>query len=298
MAKEWERMTYTNSRGESVVFSRASMYHVNFKDVSGLSDVVSTIYSVASMGQDGNTLVGTRVEARDIEIIGHFRTTDKVEIQALRRKLNRVLNPHETATLTYEFAGSKRTISCLPDSAPMYSRKKALFEQFTIQLSCLNPYWSDGAESRTDVAIWESKFEFPEPDGLEIIDGEWELGNRTISVIANVINRGDVDTGMSVTFSAIGTVDRPELIDVATGDYIRINTVMESGDQIVVTTGYGQKEVKLIKDGAEINAFRLLDVGSTYLQIRPGDNLYKYDAADGVDALNVVIRHNNLYLGV
>ena len=61
-----EKLTYTNERGESVVFSPASSYHVNFKDVSGLSDVQNAIYSTNSMGQDGDTYLGYRIESRDI----------------------------------------------------------------------------------------------------------------------------------------------------------------------------------------------------------------------------------------
>lgn len=34
-----EKLIYTNERGESIEFSPASSYHVNFKDVTGLSDV-------------------------------------------------------------------------------------------------------------------------------------------------------------------------------------------------------------------------------------------------------------------
>ena len=61
-----EKLTYTNERGESIVFSPASSYHVNFKDVSGLSDVQNAIYSTNSMGQDGDTYLGYRIESRDI----------------------------------------------------------------------------------------------------------------------------------------------------------------------------------------------------------------------------------------
>ena len=32
--KVQEKLTYTNERGESIVFSPASSYHVNFKDVT------------------------------------------------------------------------------------------------------------------------------------------------------------------------------------------------------------------------------------------------------------------------
>ena len=41
-------LLYTS--GESIEFSPASSYHVNFKDVTGLSDVRNAIYSTNSMG--------------------------------------------------------------------------------------------------------------------------------------------------------------------------------------------------------------------------------------------------------
>lgn len=297
--KKWEKLTYTNTAlGASIVFSHTSAYHVNFKDVTGLSDVVSTIYSTSSMGQDGDTLVGTRIEARDIEIVGHFKTTDKSEIHRLRRQMSRILNPHDSATLTYEFDGMSRVINCTPDSAPIFDRREVLFERFAIQLTCLNPFWRDANETREDVAVWNGGMEFAvDTGGLELTD-DWEIGWRSPSLIANVQNVGDVSTGLRVVFRALGSISTPEIVDVNTGEFIRINTDMRAGDVITVTTGYGQKAVTLDRNGAVSDIFRLLDVDSTYLQTRVGDNLYRYNAASDVENLEVVIYHNNLYLGV
>ena len=96
-----EKLIYTNERGESIEFSPASSYHVNFKDVTGLSDVRNAIYSTNSMGQDGDTYLGYRIESRDIDIVGYIKERDKQAAQNLRRKLNRILNPQYEATLTY-----------------------------------------------------------------------------------------------------------------------------------------------------------------------------------------------------
>lgn len=92
-----EKLIYTNERGESIEFSPASSYHVNFKDVTGLSDVRNAIYSTNSMGQDGDTYLGYRIESRDIDIVGYIKERDKQAAQNLRRKLNRILNPQYEA---------------------------------------------------------------------------------------------------------------------------------------------------------------------------------------------------------
>ena len=293
-----EKLTYMNERGESITFSRASVYHINFKDVSGLSDIRNAIYSINSMGQDGDTYLGNRIESRDIEIVGHIKERDKAQIQTLRRRLNHVMNPHYAATLIYECGDFKRVIGCKVDNAPVYNRQ-VIFERFTIQLLCPNPFWSEEGITREDIALWVGNFEFPVPDGLEIpmIEG-WQIGFREPSLIVNVLNRGDVRAGLRVEFRAIGVVVNPFLLNVDTGEYIKINITMEAGDMLAISTGYGEKAVTFQRNGVVTDAFRYLDVDSSYLQLAVGDNLFRYDASSNLENLEVSIYHNNYYLGV
>lgn len=291
-----EKLTYTNERGGSIAFSRVSPYHVNFKDVSGLSDVRNAIYSINSMGQDGDTYLGNRIESRDIEIVGFIKERDKAELQALRRSMNRILNPQYTATLTYEFGSFKRVIGCTIDNAPAFVRKK-IFEQFTVQLTCLNPFWREEAETREDIATWIGGFEFPVPDGLQLFDG-WQIGYRQPSLIVNVYNSGDVKAGIRIAFRALGAVTNPQLLNVDTQEFIKLNLEMLAGDVLTVSTGYGEKSVTLTRGGVTSDAFRYLDVDSSYLQLSVGDNLFRYSAAANTENLEVSIYHNNFFLGV
>lgn len=78
---ENEKLTYINSRGERLELGVDSVYHCNIsKDVEGISGVTSVIYSTNSMGQHGDTYVGQRIEARDIDVVGHINTRDKHEL--------------------------------------------------------------------------------------------------------------------------------------------------------------------------------------------------------------------------
>ena len=56
--------------------------------------------------------------------------------------------------------------------------------------------------------------------------------------------------------------------------------------------------MKLTRGGVESDAFRYLDVDSSYLQLAVGDNLFRYSADTNAENLEVSIYHNNLYLGV
>lgn len=78
-----ESLTYMNSLGESLVFSHQSVYCP--QDVGGLSDVRNTIYSINSMGQDGDTFVSNRIEARDIDISGYISERDPGKMRDAKR---------------------------------------------------------------------------------------------------------------------------------------------------------------------------------------------------------------------
>ena len=70
------------------------------------------------------------------------------------------------------------------------------------------------------------------------------------------------------------------------------------GDTLAVCTAYGQKTCTLTQSGVTIDAFRFLDVDSTYFQLATGDNLLRYAAASGEDTIEVAVYHSNRYLGV
>jgi phage-related protein len=253
------------------------------------------------MGQDGDTFIADRIEARDIEIIGNIKERDKSAQKLRCQNLTRILNPHYSAILVYEYGNHKRIISCKVETVNP-NNTAPIFDQFIIQLNCSNPFWREERENREDIAAWLGGFEFPEPDGLYIdMDEGWEIGYREPSLIKNVVNNGDVRSGLRVDFRAIGNgITVPEILNVNTGEYIKFISqfVMQAGDTLTVNTGYGQKDVKLNRSGIITDAFRFLDIDSTYIQLEVGDNLFRYDAATNLESLEVSIYHNNLFLGV
>ena len=93
-------------------------------------------------------------------------------------------------------------------------------------------------------------------------------------------------------------VTNPALLNVDTQEFIKLNYTMEAGDTLTVSTGYGEKEVTLKHGGIVTDAFRYLDVDSSYLQLSVGDNLFRYSAEGNLENLEVSIYHDDLYLGV
>lgn len=291
-----EKLIYENERGETIEFSVNSVFHVNVdKDVSGLADIQNEIYSISGMEQDGETFIAARIESRDIEIEGSIKERNKDKRISLRRKLTHIMNPKQKAKLYYEYGDFRRVIGCVPENAPFFS-KSDIYTDFSIQLVCSDPFWNEEFETREDIATWIGAFEFP----LEIpYDIGIEFGYRQLSLIVNVLNGGDVPCGIRVDFRALGTVTNPYLLNLETREFIKFNNCeLEAGDVLSISTYYGKKSVTITHNGITTDAFRLLDVDSTYIQLNVGDNLFRYDADSNLENLEVSVYHNDRFLGV
>lgn len=288
-----EKLIYTNERGESVEFSHTSIYHTNL--VTGLGDIRNTIYSYSSIGQDGDTYIGGRIRSREIEITGDIRARTKEDILSKRRVLSHILNPHLTATLKYQFGNFVRIIDCKVENAPILF-KNGVFQGFTIHLLCLDPFWRETTESKDDIASWLKNFQFeleiPQETGIE-------LGYREPSLIVNVYNGGDVQTGIQIDLRAIATVVDPKILNINTGEFIKFNDLtLLADDVLTISTHYGNKRITLTRAGSKKDAFKYLDIDSTYIQLALGDNLFRYEAEENAEGLEVSIYHTNKYLGV
>ena len=292
---DYEKLTYINSRGETLEFSITSVFHCNVsKDVTGIAGIDNTIYKTNSMGQHGDTYISQRYEARDITIVGNINSRDKDRVLELRRQAEKILNAELDAKLIYTYKDFVRVIDCKVDGRPQFKSSK-VFMQYSIPITCCNPFWREEAEAKKDIAAWVSSWEFD----FEIPEEGIELGYREPSVIVNVYNEGDVKSGMRVEFRAVGTVVNPVLLNVDTQEYLKlIDTTMVAGDIITINTEYGSKGATLTRDGEVLDYFRHIDVDSTFMQLAIGDNVFRYDAESGVTALEATIYHNNKYLGV
>jgi hypothetical protein len=288
-----ETLIYTNENGESLAFSHTSAFCT--QEATGLTDVRSTLYTIHSMGQDGDSYVASRIEGREIDISGSIRERDPVKARELRRKLARVLNPKLDGVLSYQYGDFLRVIGCRAVSSPVVTKKpQDIYHKFSLTLTCLKPFWREASERRTDVAAWVGALEFP----VRLPAAGMSVGYRQPSVIVNVYNGGDVESGIRAEMSAVDTVVNPKILNVATGEFIRFVITLSAGDTLAVSTGYADKWATYTHEGAEDDALKYLDIDSTFLTLEPGDNLIKYEADSGVDNLEIVVYHSNRYLGV
>jgi hypothetical protein len=73
---------------------------------------------------------------------------------------------------------------------------------------------------------------------------------------------------------------------------------MVAGEILNISTGFGNKKVTSTLAGVTTNAFNCIDLGSTFLQLAPGDNLFRYNSETNIANLTVAIYYLPQYLGV
>ena len=227
---------------------------------------------------------------RNITIEGQILAPSVEAAYDFRRQLLGIFTPKQRGTLIYR----NRRISCIVEEAGFSQGNIARAPQFFISLLCPSPFFEALELIRGELASWQENYLFP----LEIVPPGLEMGIRLPSQIINIDNIGDVSCGCEIVFKALGTLETPEMMNLDTGEFVRINATMSTGEEYHVFTHFAGKRVTYVSGVTTVNAFPLLDTGSSFIQLAAGRNTLRYDAADNIDLLEVSIFYRPQYLGV
>lgn len=281
-------LTYTNAAGESIILRQCKPFFLS--RIDGTGKMRQAINTFKAPEQDGAFYISSTLDMRNITIEGSVVANTADEAYDKRIRLLRIFSPKHKGTLLYR----GKQIRCVVEEAGFIASDKEKLPAFFISLMCPSPFFETPDEVRTELATWISLFSF----ALEIPESGIELGARQPSQIITVDNIGDVSCGCEIIFKALGTVAVPELLNVDTGEFVKINKTMQSGEEIHIFTHFAGKRVVDIIEQSETNAFYLLDTGSTFLQLAAGRNTLRYAAALNIDLLEVSIYYRPQFLGV
>jgi len=281
-------LTYTNQNGESVTLNQIKPFFLSKLD--GVGTVRQSISTFHAPEQDGAFYISSTLDMRNITIEGTILADNIDQSFEYRKQLLKIFTPKLRGTLVYR----GRQISCIVEEAGFAVGTVSRAPGFFISLLCPSPFFETLEEVRAELASWQENFSFP----LEITPPGIEFGIRQPSQIITIDNIGDVASGCEVVFKALGAVSNPSLADIGSGAFIKINEAMQNGEEIHVFTQFAGKRVTRIIGTTETNAFPLLDVGSTFLQIAAGRNTLRYDADSNMDLLEVTVLYRPQFLGV
>ena len=261
--------------------------------------VQGTHHTYKYVNQIGVTVSGTSLETRPISIEGWIVAISPKRMSTLKKKLNSFVNPQDAIDLYY----NDYMIRFIPDETVKYaadeSENNGAFCKFMINGTCPNPLFTNANESMSIFATTVPKFHFPLIMSKSLPEKGVIFGIRSGSLIVNVLNNGAVASGMRIVFKAKGTVVNPKLINVNTQERFVLNKTLEAEETVEVNTNIGEKSVKgRIGNANYSNYYMYKDIDSEWLQLDVGDNIFRYDAEEGLDNLEVFVHFHNRYLEV
>lgn len=261
--------------------------------------VKGTHHSYKYVNQVGVTVTNTSLGTRDITIEGWVVADSEKQMTYLKSVLNAFINPQEEIDLFY----SDYVIRFKPDESVKYSvaftENNDAFSKFQISGTAANPMFSEAVENQSTFAETAATFHFPLIMSTSLEEGGVVFGKRTASLIVNAHNNGAVAVGMRIVFKANGSVVNPSLINVNTLEEFKINKTLVDGEEIQVNTNTGKKSVQG-RIGSEdfSNYYMYKDIDSAWLKLEIGDNLFRYNAEDGIENLDMFVYFSNQFLEV
>jgi hypothetical protein len=281
-------LTYTNAGGESITLKQSRPYFLT--KIDGTGNIRQTVNTFKAPEQDGAFYISSTLDMRNITLEGTVMADTSDEAYIRRKQFLQIFNPKLHGTLLYR----GRQIACVVEEAGFTVSTRQRIPKFFVSLLCPSPFFETPDEVREELASWIPLFEFE----LEIPEGGMEFGMRQPSQIIKVDNIGDVSCGCEIVFRALGTVTNPELLNMDTGEYIRLLTTMSAGDELRVYTHFAGKRVVSVDGSTVTNAFSLLDTNSAFFQLAAGHNTLRYDASVNMELLEVSIYYRPQFLGV
>lgn len=303
-------VTVTNHVGETLVLDLANPEQSGLAivNITGIGPITGTINIANWASYDGGRFNSARAGTRNILMTLRYLGSPTMSIEEARHKTYRFFVPKKKIKLS--FKTDSRTVWI---EGYVERNEPNIFTQrsgCSISVLCPNPYFIKAKDNAYEGSITfsgiENMFEIPGETFDDTSNGWFNNTNTPNIEIARILSNsskvitydGDTDGGFTLTLEATGNVVNPILYNATSGDAIRIETTMESGDVITYSTVPGEKYIRLQKDGVESNIIGKLSRPISWMRLIPGDNSVAYTAESGDEYMRISMQFDILIGGV
>lgn len=300
----------TNYLGDSIKLVLREPRQTGFlvTSVTGLGPAKATINTTNISTNDGSLYNSARMSQRNIVLnLTFVESYDGESIEDIRQKSYKFFPTKKKVELVIETDNRKvKTTGYVEYNDPNIFSKA---ESTQISIICPDPYFyrADGYEKDvTDFYMVEPSFEFPFSNE-SVIEPLITFGEIQAMTEGVVIYKGDGEVGITIRIHAVGGADNVSIYDIRTMKRMLIDTTklaaltgkgITGGDEIVINTSKGAKSITLIRDGKEYNILNCLGRNAHWFVLTKGDNLFAFDAEDGISNLQFSIENEVIYEGV
>ena len=281
---------------------------IDINAVTGLESSDLEISTSDNALVDGASVDGKKIKPRAIHIEASFRSNK--DNAANRSAVIKFFNPKYTGKALITCMGVSRNIEYELEGWTFKTTKNVDQKLgIIVDLFCPDPYMLNIDNFGKNMANISPLFAFPwmmlsrrasnkldyNPKARGLLLGGATMGYRTLHKEVVLANDGDVSTGVQIQFIATrGEVTNPKITNTVTGQYMKVNVVMQQGDVLLIDTNERHQVITL--NG--VNCYQKIDRKSEPFQLDVGDNYLEYDADVNYTNLDVNLFYTPKYLGV
>ena len=281
-----EKLIFENSKGQVIEIGDTRPFILT--KLEGMGGVNVNIRTQKSPFQDGKGYISNDLEPRVIFATLTIVADTEEQMVEHRKTISSIFNPKlGQGRLTYQRADVKRSIDIISEVTPTFPDAEDFKDNQQVcglQLYGAIPFLEDMTLSSNEIVQWIGGMKFP----LILPTQFATAGQNKI----NIVNTGDVET--PITIEITGRATNPTLTNTLTGEFIRVKTILDETDKLIVTTEFGNKRVE--KNG--VNVFNYIDLNSTFMNLQEGDNVLEFTTDNNLDDAMVKITYRNRYMGV
>ncbi len=290
------KFIYENSRGKYIEFSLDSPFKIYLDGVSDLSNNSVSISETNVVNQIGTTIQSQKIQSKSITINGDIDS----DIENNRNIMINTIIPNDNAKFYYLNNGEAWYLDVVPINTPHISNHEDN-EEFQFSMKAPYPFLKNSnGGSVVKFGSLESKYLYPQSFSNVL---PWFISKKNESVISNIKYDGQYDIGMIVMMKCVGSVINPYIINTITQEIIELDTqrlqLDTNGCLFIISSEENNKFIKVVyPNGIEQNIINLMSESTTFFKIHPGDNPIRYGAKTNEDNLQVIIKYDNLKVGI
>jgi hypothetical protein len=263
-------------------------------------------------GQIGDTFSSTKVNNRDISIVGYVYyvltdderkriSRDRVDdyvyniIKSKKETLNNVVNPQDNIRITI----GNYYIDGKPSATVKYGvgreENNIYFCKFLINIFCANPMFKKVTRTEGNLAGSIPTFHFPLYFNIDQV-----VGTRVDYQVIILNNEGNVPIGGKIHIKANAVVVNPVVENISTEEFIKINKTLQPGEVVTIDTTDGpNKGVWGEYNGVYKDYFQYWNFSNTWLKFLPGNTILGYTSDnEAQDDMQVTIDINTEKYGL
>lgn len=255
----------------------------------GLNPPAADIMTTNIPYTDGARFNTSRLQMRNVVI-----TLSLVEnVERGRMSLNSVIMAKQPLRVYYK----NDTVDVYIDGYVESFEYDVFNDIVTAQVSilCPAPYWVSVKPQTADVTPVISLFEFPFSLPAEGI----AVSEMKLVRTEEVEYMGTVQTGVEVSITCMNAISSPAITNRRTGETMTFTGLtLEPGQTLMVSTVQGKKSIQLVTESGTANAINAMDIGSQWITVMPGANIFEITAESGADDIRATITVSEKYGGV